>query len=88
MTPQQRHIEAAEKIVEDLIVNGGFVLQRYKSAKIIALALADAENRAAWDGWRLHEAWVEANKSGVSVQVFERMESTYGPRPSQEVKHE
>ena len=74
---QQRHIEAAEKIVEDLIVNGGFVLQRYKSAKIIALAIAEAENRAAWD---IHDVFFDV--PDMRTYTSEK----YGPRL--EVKHE
>ena len=85
MTPQPRHIEAAEKIVEDLIVNGGFVLQRYKSAKIIALALASAENRAAWDGWdagrNAGEHYWHGNTQRADY-LIEMHAETYGPRPS------
>ena len=83
MTPQPRHIEAAEKIVEDLIVNGGFVLQRYKSAKIIAIALAEAENRAAWRVWGKCETLCDIDKTKREIS------EDYGPRPSRgEVKHE
>ena len=84
---QQRHIEAAEKIVEDLIVNGGFVLQRYKSAKIIALALAEAENRAAWDGYDFGFGVAESTERCLdhsAERLNREMAETYGPRPTSE----
>lgn len=84
---QQRHIEAAEKIVEDLIVNGGFVLQRYKSAKIIALALAEAENRAAWDGREFGSRETGHHLCGSPAEcaeVYREFVAKYGPRPTKE----
>ena len=93
MTPQQRHIEAATRCVNDATVSTTIrcdppdTMTKIRNA--IAAALADAENRAAWDGWDRHRNWAKAfwaqNYGDVSI-VLSSMEERYGPRPADAAK--
>ena len=87
MTPQPRHIEAAEKIIHDYLISDEVVATVI--IPTIAAALADAENRAAWEGWDRHRNWAKAfwtqNYGDVSI-VLSSMEERYGPRPTDAAK--
>ena len=77
MTPQPRHVEAAEKIADDLFYrNHASWADRRVLIESIAIALAEAENRAAWDGY---DFGVVTRKG---CDMFDECESKYGPRPS------
>lgn len=74
MTPQPRHIEAAEKIVYAFMDDPNKISVRGDLTPMIAHALAEAENRAAWD--------VKQNQPDEST--YEWLEAKYGPRPTTE----
>lgn len=89
MKPQPRHIEAAR----DAIRRAGCVEiwshDFHKLASSFADALADAENRAAWDGWDRHRNWAKAfwaQAYGDTSIVLSSMEERYGPRPTDAAK--
>lgn len=68
---QQRHIDAAGKLVYAFVDDSSKISIRGDLTPMIAQALADAENRAAWD--------VKLNQPGEST--YEWTEKKYGPRP-------
>lgn len=79
MTPQQRHIEAAKEIVNTWWTGHD---SSVRLVFTISEAIAEAENRAAWDGWDLHKAWARAHAQDAWMRIQSKMEATYGPRPS------
>lgn len=69
---QQRHIDAAGKILDALYyTNKVSWADRITVVSHLSAALAEAENRAAWD--------VKLNQPGEST--YEWTEKKYGPRP-------
>lgn len=84
MTPQQRHIEAARTIVRPMLasyhVSPKLNQPSFDPYESIARALAEAENRAAWDGWYLRET----TRSTTFACDLYYMVKTYGPRPTTE----
>lgn len=80
MTPQPRHIEAAEKIMYAFMDDPHKVSIRGDLTPMVALALAEAENRAAWDGWDLGILAKCTGDMWISVDI----EKNYGQRPTTE----
>lgn len=77
MTPQPRHIKAAKKIVKKWMEHSS--LDFDDALFDVAIALADAENGAAWDGFDEGE-----NAGGWRAyrdQYENKIETKYGPRP-------
>lgn len=77
MKPQQMHIEAAEKVIHELLDDHSAISIRGILTPMIALAIAEAENRAAWD---IHDVFFDV--PDMRTYTSEK----YGPRL--EVKHE
>ena len=89
---QQRHIEAANKIVDDELA-AYYVSPRpgfhFDLREAITIALADAENRAAWDGWDTRHRWSNESFQERWHKIEDDFAAKYGPRPSRgEVGHE
>lgn len=78
MKPQPRHIEAARTIVRPMLasyhVSPKLNQPSFDPYEAIAIAIAEAENRAAWD--------VKQNQPDEST--YEWLEAKYGPRPTTE----
>lgn len=76
MTPQPRHLDTAKKLASDHFAREqrGETPIGWKHVQEIAAALAEAENRAAWD--------VKQNQPDEST--YEWLEAKYGPRPTTE----
>lgn len=98
MTPQQMHIEAAKKVIHELLDDPSAISIRGILTPMIALALAEAENRAAWRVWdecekTLREFVADHNEmvygcrdladGSMSIVPAEYM-LEYGPRPTTE----
>lgn len=77
MTPQPRHIDTAINIVTEHVC---YVLGDDPMVQAIAAALADAENRAAWDVIKMaHATW--AIPLDLVESVAREVTAKYGPRP-------
>ena len=76
---QQRHIEAANKIVDDELA-AYYVSPRpgfhFDLREAITIALAEAENRAAWKVWENCTTLCNIDKTRREIS------EKYGPRPS------
>lgn len=83
MTPQQMHIEAAKKVIHELLDDPSAISIRGILTPMIALALAAAENRAAWDGFQCGCDYTDAIECGKAISA-NRIEcdlgAKYGPR--------
>lgn len=86
MTPQQRHITEAEKIVDAEFYADAFSWGvRCKLAEQFAAALADAENKAAWDVIKMaHATW--AIPLDLIERIAKEVVAEYGPRPTDAAK--
>lgn len=82
MTPQPRHIEAAEKIINDYLVSDE--VTALVVIPTIARALAEAENRAAWDGWDLGLRGVANFFNEAEKEHDDAFVAKYGPRHTKE----
>lgn len=87
MTPQQRHRDEARKMLSTLVPFSEWCPPWEEAVSELALALAEAENRAAWDGWDAGRSASEHEWRGnvpQSEYLREMHAETYGPRPTKE----
>lgn len=87
MKPQQRHIDAARKILSTLVPFSEWCPPWEKAVNELALALAEAENRAAWDGYDFGfgvAESVERCDDNSVLRLYREMAEVYGPRPTTE----
>ena len=75
MTPQPRHFDTARDIIDKY-----HDFRHPLQVEDMARALAEAENRAAWDGWDLGILAQCTGDTWISVDI----EKNYGPRPTTE----
>lgn len=88
MTPQPRHIEAARTIVRPMLasyhVSPKLNQPSFDPYEAIATALAEAENRAAWDGYDTGCCETGEYIDGdleKSESIFRQFIAKYGSRP-------
>jgi len=81
MTPQTRHVEAAEKVVYAFMDDPSKISIRGSLTPMIAQALADAENRAAWDGWDTRHRWSNESFQERWHKIEDDFAAKYGPCP-------
>lgn len=87
MTPQQMHIEAAKKVIHELLDDPSAISIRGILTPMVARALAEAENRAAWDGFERGREYQRSDATHEETAILRGMDDKYGgPRPTMEVK--
>lgn len=87
MTPQPWHIEAARKILSTLVPFSEWCPPWEKAVNELARALAEFENRAAWDGYDFGFGVAESTERCLdhsAERLNREMAETYGPRPTTE----
>lgn len=87
MTPQPRHIEAAGRVTLEWYKNHVPAVSpetRTLLTLAIAIALAEAENRAAWDGWDEGQEWMGESLQIRYDKIVNDFKAKYGPRPTKE----
>lgn len=76
MTTQQRHIKAAEKVICAFMDDPSAISIRGILTPMVALAIEEAENRAAWRVWEKCATLCDIDKT------MREISEDYGPRPS------
>lgn len=79
MTPQPRHIDEARIVLlTSITAPSSDIIYR------VAIALAEAENRAAWDGWDEGQEWMGESLQIRYDKIVNDFKAKYGPRPTKE----
>ena len=87
MTPQQRHMDQARKILSMLVPFSEWCPPWEKAVNELATAIAAAENRAAWDGREFGSRETGHHLCGSPAEcaeVYREFIAKYGPRPTKE----
>lgn len=83
MTPQQRHRDEARKMLSTLVPFSEWCPPWEEAVSELALALADAENRAAWDGFERGREYQRSDATYEETAILRGMDDIYGgPRQS------
>lgn len=82
MTPQPRHFDTARDIIDKY-----HDFRHPLQVEDMARALAEAENRAAWDGWDTRHRWSNESFQERWHKIEDDFAAKYGPRPAKENPH-